>query len=153
MSDENKPKRAVTLNPQRIGLAEQLRRDWVVNAAAGTTINDVLQPAFWAHCSQEFTVYDRIDCRVETGEWALDLIVLDVGRNYARVFVAHRHVFEEAELPEAPMDPIEHKVEYKGPHLKFCVIRQTDGAVVQEGIKTEKAAVEWMQNHMKITAV
>jgi hypothetical protein len=152
MSDLNQPKRAVILDPQRIGLAEQLRRDWVVNAAAGTTINDVLQPAYWAHCSQEFTVYDRIDVRVETGEWALDLIVMDVGRNYARMFVAHRYTFAEVDVPEIPADPIAHKVEFKGPHLKWVVIRLADGAQVQDRLKTEKEAVEWMQNHMKITA-
>ena len=60
--------RAVILNPQRIGLAEQLMQHWVVNAEEGTTVADVLDPGYWAHCAAQMQVYDRIDVRLETGE-------------------------------------------------------------------------------------
>jgi hypothetical protein len=143
-------KRALILNPQRIGIAEQMRQDWVVNAEEGTTVNDVLEPGYWAHCAASMQVYDRIDVRLETGEWMLELIVLDVGRNYARMFLVKKHDFAETSL-EVPVNAIRHKVEWKGPQRKHAVIRTSDSAVVQEGFADKSAALVWLQNHERVT--
>lgn len=145
-------KRALILNPQRIALAEQLRQDWVVNAEEGTTVQDVLDPGYWAHMAAQFQVYDHIEVRLETGEWILELIVLDVGRNYARVFLAHRHDFAEVDMT-IPANAITHKVEWKGPQRKFVVIRLSDSAAVQEGFASKPEAMAWMENHIKSSGV
>ncbi len=143
------PKRALILNPQRMGLAEQMRQDWVVNAEEGTTIQDVLTPGYWAHMAAQMQVYDRIDVRLETGQWLLELIVLDVGRNYARVYLAHRHDFAEVDM-DVPTNAITHKVEWKGPQRKHVVIRLSDSAAIQEGFSTKSEAMAWMENHIKV---
>jgi len=143
-------KRTVILNPQRIGLAEQMRQDWVVNAEEGTTINDVLDPAYWAHTSARMQVYDRVDVRLETGDWMLELIVLDVGRNYARMFLAKHHEFVTTDI-SVPVGAITHKVEWKGPQRKHVVVRLADGAVIQEGIAEKSAANVWLENYLKTT--
>jgi hypothetical protein len=137
------------LNPQRIGLAEQMTQHWVVNAEEGTTVAEVLEPQFWSHCAAQMQVYDRIDVRLETGEWMLELIVLDVGRNYARVFVAKKYDFSETKI-EVPVTAIKHKVEWKGPQKKHVVIRLSDNAVIQEGFSEKSAAMTWMQNHERV---
>jgi hypothetical protein len=142
--------RSLILNPQRIGLADAMRQDWVVNAEEGTTVQDVLEPGYWAHCSATMQVYDRIDVRLETGEWLLELIVLDVGRNYARVFLAKKHDFVETDLA-VPVSAIKHKIEFKGPQRKWAVIRIADSAVIQEGFSEKAAAQMWMQNHERVT--
>jgi hypothetical protein len=144
------PKRSLILNPQRIGLAEQMRQDWVVNAEEGTAINDVLDPAYWAHCSGRMQVYDRVDVRLETGEWLLELIVLDVGRNYARMFLAKHHEFVDTDL-SAPVGAITHKVQWMGPQRKHGVVRLSDSAVIQEGIPTKEAAAQWLDAYLKTT--
>ena len=146
------PKRTLILNPQRIGLAEQMRQDWVVNAEEGTTINDVLDPAYWAHCSARMQPYDHIEVRLETGEWLLNLVVQDVGRNYARVFLASKLDFADSDISAPPAAAITHKVEWKGPQRKHVVVRLADGAIIQEGISDKAAAFLWMENFLKTTA-
>jgi hypothetical protein len=82
----DKPAPAIrTLTEARMGLAESKRQDWVVNAEEGTTVEQVLDPMYWAHVGPKFTLYDRVDVRVDTGEWMLELIVIQTGRNFARV--------------------------------------------------------------------
>jgi hypothetical protein len=152
MSEVLNQKRAVILNPQRMGLAEQMRQEWVVNAEEGTTINDVLDTGYWAHMASQLQQYDHIEVRLETGEWILDLIVLDVGRNYARVYVAHKHDFSDVDL-KAPSGSITHKVEWKGPQRKFVVIRLADSAALQEGFASKPEAATWMENHIKASRI
>lgn len=144
-------KRAVVLNPQRIGLAEQLRQDWVVNAADGTTVQDVLDTGYWAHMASQLQIYDHIEVRLETGEWVLQLIVLDVGRNYARVYLAEKYDFAEVRM-DTPTNAITHKVEWKGPQRKHVVIRLSDSAALQEGFSSKTEAMAWMENHIKVAA-
>lgn len=144
---ETKP-RALILNPQRMGLAEQLRQDWVVNAEEGTTVKDVLEPGYWSHMSSQMQPYDRIDVRLETGEWLLELIVISVGRNWATVFLANKHELQPAveNVPSA----IKHKVEWKGPQHKHVVIRLADNVVVQSGFSEKSAAQEWLAHHERV---
>lgn len=144
-------KRALILNPQRMGLAEQLRQDWVVNAEEGTAVQDVLDPSYWAHMAAQLQVYDHIEVRLETGAWLLELIVLDVGRNYARVYVAQKYDFAEVDVT-APSNAITHRVDWKGPQRKHVVIRLSDSAVLQEGFSDKKEAIAWMENHIRVSA-
>ena len=151
MEVKEQVKRAVILNPQRMGLAEQMRQDWVVNAEEGTTIQDVLDTGYWAHMASQLQLYDHIEVRLETGEWILELIVLDIGRNYARVYVAQKHDFAEVDL-KAPSGAITHKVEWKGPQRKYVVIRISDSAPLQEGFTSKPEALAWMENHIKVSS-
>ena len=149
-SEVKQEKRAVVLNPQRIGLAEQLRQDWVVNAEEGTTVKDVLETGYWAHIAAQLQIYDHIEVRLETGEWVLELIVLDVGRNYARVYLTQRYDFAEVRM-DTPTNAITHKVEWKGPQRKHVVVRLSDSAALQEGFSSKAEAAAWMENHIKVS--
>ena len=79
----------------------------------------------------------------------LELFVLDVGRNYARVFLAKKHDFADTTL-EVPVSAIKHKVEWKGPQRKHVVVRLTDSEVVQKGFSEKTAALAWMANHERV---
>lgn len=151
MADGVGAKRAVILNPQRIGLAEQLRQDWVVNAEEGTTIRDILDPGYWAHCAAQMQVYDHVEVRLETGQWVAELIVLDVGRNYARMFLSKQHDLADTPL-DTPVGAVTHKTDWKGPQRKWCVIRLADSASVQEGFNDKQSAAAWMDNHIRVAS-
>ena len=143
-------KRAVILNPQRMGLAEQLRQDWVVNAEEGTSVQDVLDPGYWSHMAAQLKIYDHVEVRLETGEWVLELIALDVGRNYARMYVTQKYDFAEVDV-STPSGAITHRVDWKGPQRKHVVIRLSDSAVLQEGFSNKADAIAWMENHIKVS--
>jgi hypothetical protein len=141
-------KRAVVVIDQRMKSAEYERNVWVVNAEHGTIVNDVLEPAYWAHVAQKLRPYDRIEVRVDSGEWLLELMVLGCDRNWARVHVLHRYELGpvEAELPAAQ----KHKVEWKGPQLKWCVIRVSDSEIIVRGLDKGQAFAE-MGRHERAT--
>jgi hypothetical protein len=145
-----KPAMAVTLVEARIGLSDHKRQDWVVDAEEGHTIEQVLDPMYWAHVAPRFSLYDRVEVRVDTGEWMLELIVIQTGRNFARVHVAAKHDFT-ASASAAPKQSIKHKVEFKGTHKKYCVIRIADSALLQEGLQTREQANEWLANYERVT--
>jgi hypothetical protein len=65
-----------------------------VDAKAGTKIEDVLQPQYWAHVAGQLGPYTRIEV-LETGEWMLELLVINCGRNWAKVQVLHKFELEE----------------------------------------------------------
>lgn len=138
-------KRTVVLNPQRMGLIEQLRQDWVVNAEEGTTIQDVLNPAYWSHMSAQMQIYDHVEVRLETGEWILDLIVLGVGRNWATVHLAHKHDLQPVEDSMPSMQSL--SVAWKGPQLKWVVIRLSDSEILQKNFESKGDAQVWATNH------
>ena len=142
-------KRAVVLIDQRLKLAEFERNTWVVNAEHGTTINDVLEPAYWAHVAQKFRPYDRVEVRVDSGEWMLELLVLGCDRSWARMHVLHRHELAEVE-PEMPA-AAKHRVEWKGPQLKWCVIRNADNEILFRGFDKAQAFAE-LQRHERAMA-
>jgi hypothetical protein len=145
--------RTLILDPQRMALSEVLRQDWVVNAEEGTAIEDVLKPAYWSHMSMNMNVYDHIEVRLETGEWILELIVLEQGRNWARVYLAHQHNLRriEAQSETVPSVVAQHEVAWKGPQHKYAVIRTSDGQMIQNGFVEKVAAFEWLTNHEKAT--
>jgi hypothetical protein len=140
-------KRDVILSPQRIGLAEYMRSDWVVNATAGTLVQDVLNPGYWAHAIMEkpFQPYDHIEVREESGLWILELTVLEVGLNWAKVTVLHK--YDLADVPETPPQASLHRVEWKGPQHKHVVIRNSDNATIKDGFSKAAEAMVWMKQH------
>lgn len=152
VKDKAKPaeKRTVSITEQRMQLREVFRQDWAVNAEAGTTIEDVLDPQYWAHMAVRMTPYARVEVLEETGEWMLDLFVLNVGRNWAQVHVLHKYDLEQRSetMPAAQ----KHKIDWKGPQRKFAVIRIADSQVIQDGFGSKLEAGVWLANHEKVTA-
>lgn len=146
MSEVAEKKEARILNPQRMGLAEVMRRDWVVNAEEGTTIEQVLDPQYWAHMASQLTPMDTVEVRLETGEWLLKLRCINAGRNWAQMFLEQRHDLEKR--AETMPSSTKHKVEWKGPQNKFCVIRISDNEVLQKGME-KQAAFDWLSSYEK----
>ncbi|HEY9064717.1 MAG TPA: hypothetical protein VIO33_07010, partial [Burkholderiaceae bacterium] len=142
-------KREVSLMPTRMQLAEQWRRDFCVNAEEGTLPTDIVNPAYWSHVAAQLQQFDRIDVREETGAWLAELIVIDGGRNYAKVYMAKLHLFHDTDRIAAPA--AKHRVEWKGPQRKHSVIRIADNQVLQEGFPDKSAASAWLENYEKTT--
>jgi hypothetical protein len=138
-------KEARILVPTRMHLAEHVRRDWVVDAEEGTTLDEVLDPQFWAHMAAQMTPFNRVEVRVETGEWVADLIVINCGRNWAQMHLIAQHELQKRQ--ESPPSSEKHDVLWKGPHLKFCVLRKYDGQMLQQGFQSRVLAQEWLTNY------
>lgn len=139
------PKRSASIPEARMQLAEVKRQDWVVDAEAGTTVEDVLSSGYFAHMAARMAINDRIEVRLETGEWILELIVLDVGRNWAKCFVAQHYDLTKA--PKTAAVPDAFRIEFKGPHRKHAVIRNSDNSVVKEEFARKPEAEAWLKSY------
>lgn len=137
------PKRDVRLDPQRFDLLELRRNSWAVDAAEGTSIQDVLKSEYWSLISPRLRPYDRLQVVVESGEWMADLVVLQVANTWAKVHLLHFHELEKADVISGSTA---YKVEWKGPHLKWCAIRLADAAKVSEKHESAATAHEWLRN-------
>jgi len=142
--------RDVVLHPSRMGGSEYLRQDWVCTAEQGTQIEDLLDPAYWAHVSAQFKPYDHVEVRIDDGTWLVQLLVLEASRNWARVHLLQEHKLTTSDVSQTQATAPKHKVEWKGPHLKHCVIRIADSEVVKDGISDKRDAYLWMNNHEKV---
>lgn len=148
---ETKQRSMPVLSPQRIQLAEQWRNDFVVQAEVGVTPQDIVDPAYWALAAAQFHPYDRIEVRLESGEWMADLVVLQVDRTWAKMHVLH--FYELASVSEVAPAPEKYRIEWKGPAMRFAVIRISDGALLEKGLQDKDAAGVWLRQYDKTTAV
>lgn len=142
---EKKSERVVV--EQRMALAEHWRQDWVVNAEDGTTVEELLNPAYWSHVSARMNPLDHVEVRAETGEWIVDLIVTGTGRNWATMFLAHRHDLQKIASQETPKQSVEHEVVFRGPQHKWGVKRLSDSQMIREDIPTKVEAMAWLSQY------
>ena len=133
------------LMPERFGLAEDMRHDFVANIPMGVTLEDVLEPSYWAHMAEMMVPLDHIEVRAEDGSWVAFLIVQFCERNYARVVLDR--IVKMSPDTEVPVASIKHRVEWKGPQLKYCVIRVADSQILKREVKTKEEANAWLLEH------
>ena len=136
--------------PAQWGLAEEKRRDHVVEVALGITQEDILEPSFWSHLAPEFNALDKIEVRAEDGSWIANLRVIHAERNYAKV-IMEGPIFQIGEPVELANVSTRHRVEWKGPVMLYTVIRLSDSEPVRTKCKTREEAAAWMIEHEKAT--
>lgn len=142
----DKPRREPQATPTRTQLTEYQRQDWCHNAEEGTTLADIQSDSYWALMAAQFKPYDRIEVRVDTGEWLAELLVLQCERTWAKVHLLKSYALVAVE--DVPISQ-RHKVEWKGPQRKWTVIRGGDLAVVREGFQSRAEANDWMASYEK----
>lgn len=145
MAEENS-KKVMPIEPMRMRLAEYERQDWVANAPENTDPEDLKDPAFWSHMASNFKPYDRIEVRADDGSWIAECRVLMCERTWAKVAVLHVHKLSSVSSAKAPS---KYRVEFKGPHRKWSVIRGSDGEYVKDGLNTKDDADTWLRDHEK----
>lgn len=140
-----KKKESPVLMPSRFALAEFRRHDWVADVESGRTVEDILQPSYWTHIAPQLQPYDHIEARAEDGKWIAFLIVLFSENNYAQVIVDRVLKIEANADTTSPS--AKYKVDWKGPHYKYVVIRVSDDQMLHSGCKTRDEASSWLKNH------
>ena len=133
------------LMPERMALREHAFNDWVVDLPMTVSLEQALDPAFWAHVSAQMNPSDHITLRAEDGSWIAYLVVAYCERSFAKV-VLDRCVKLDKDT-DAPAHTVKHMVDWKGPRMKYAVIRNSDAAVLKEGCVTKDEAVSWMRDH------
>ena len=140
--------RDVILNPQHLQLSEHTMAVFTADCELGITVEDLKNPAYWAHVAPQLQPYYQIWARAEDGSWMAHLTVLSCSRNWAKVHVLN---YYELAAEDIEADQSTHKVEWKGPHRKFSVIRIKDGEVIKDGYADKNAALSALVEHERMT--
>ena len=151
------------LDAARFKLAEAQRNVYQVVIEPGTTRKQILDPAFFAHVARELRPYYKLEIIADDGTLYAEAIVLTAERTWARIHITQWHPLgtkdvslsvADAAAHEKNATPPEilHRIEYKGPHKKWCVIRNQDGGIVREKEESKANATLWLQEWLKVTA-
>jgi hypothetical protein len=136
-----------SLMPDRMGLAEDKRHDWVVDVPVTVSREEILEPSYWAHVAAQMQPLDHIEARWEDGSKIQYLIVAMCEKNYAVVKFDRELTLEQE--AQAPSGAEKHRVEWKGPRLMWSVIRLSDSQIIHNGEKSRDLATAWMMEHEK----
>ncbi len=142
------------LSPSQLQLLEFAIRSHVITIAPTQTFEDCSDPSFWANVADRMRVCDLIYVFSARNDFFAELIVRTVAQGSAvrgskggvRVQVLR---YVELDPLERPIRPVEHKVEFRGPAELWCVIRNSDGAIVKSHLDTREMA----ERHIATMAV
>ena len=155
------PKPNPQLSADRYALAEHKQRTHFVTVEHGITRAQIMHPDFWGQIARQLRPYDEIKVTCDDGTYYAMLVVLSADRTFARV---HCLIWEnlttkdmaqsqgETQSPEVDtIDPAKnYEVKNRGPHLKWCVIRNGDGAPIREKEPTKVAAELWLREYLAV---
>ena len=128
---------------------DYVRTHYHATAEEGTPIDAILKPEYFAHVARLVRIGDEITVVSEDGSYRLHLEVADKANLWVRVHLLHKWewVGENAEpqpdVGEKPANPDEpYKALWKGPAIRWCIQRQSDGMIVQENIEDKAQAIK-----------
>jgi hypothetical protein len=134
--------------------AEFARQIFRAVPPAGTKIEEMLNPAYWAHVAKKFNPHDMIEVVPADGAFYARLIVLSVGHLSMKVQALECVVLVANPKVEKADAIAQFEVNWGGPNAKWRVLRKSDGAAVTtESFQTQGDAQEWInKNFMKMAA-
>jgi hypothetical protein len=143
--------RSVAITADRFKQAEYVRNSFRIVPQQGQTLQDIIQPGYWAHIAQFLKVGDHIEVFAEDQSYWAELLVVAAERTAASVQVLNQVEIQANSLPEAPAPG--YRVEWKGPQHRWSVIRIADGQYIKEGFDTKQAAGSSLQEYLRALAI
>ena len=144
------PERKVApITQARMKDAALVRQQWAADVEYGVTLEDIQDPAYWSMMGMYMKPYDLIEARAEDGSWIAFLIVTGCDRTWAKVAVDRVVNLTTSDVALSQVAP-KHKVDWKGPHRKYSVIRLSDSENVHDGFQSREEAYSWMRDHEKV---
>lgn len=145
---------AITLPPNRLQRSEHYFSNYTIVLDAGQTLEDALKPEFWAHVAKQMRQHDIVRIIPEDGSYFVEAVVLRAERLFAMLKVLR-------EIPLVGVTPVEIEepasadsltVKWGGPHLKWTVLRKSDGERIKDSL-TDKASAElWARDYLNTIA-
>ena len=117
---------------------------WSATLEKGTPFEDCLNDEFWANKAADMHVGDRIWVAVDDEKFDAELRVSSLRTVGAGVVFNRASVvvlrLTEITPPENYVDIGDHEIEFKGQHLKWCIVRRADKSIAREGFETRQDA-------------
>lgn len=144
------------LPPRNLQLAEFARNVFAITPEVGTTMEDILEPEYFAHVGVKFKPRDIIEVTFEDMSRYAWLIVIDADRLWAKTKVVMDTDLSGAKAEGAATrtekSPQLYEVIYKGLNDKWIVKRLSDGETMKANLANKEEGQKWITEHMKALA-
>jgi hypothetical protein len=137
-----KEKKAVK-KPTTIEESTYARTIYQVKPEITVTVEDLLQPDYWAHVAKQLRAGDRIEAIPDDRHYFAEFFVLAASTNWAKL-VLLREVVLIKDHEKTVTDGF--SVGFAGPH-KWRVTQGSE--VLSKGHDDKDAAANWLANHLK----
>lgn len=138
--------------PTRLFTAEHAFSIYHHTVAEGVTVDDLLNPGYWAHVAPQLRPGYRVICDATDLSWTATFMVRAVNRVEVFMAVISHTEFKSTVKLDLPKNS-PYSVKFRGPKSKWSVIRR-DGntdAILKEGFDLEELAVGWLNEHVAKT--
>lgn len=151
MSEVAKPNRKV-LNHE-LNDTEFNQRQFVMRPERGTTLDEMLNPMYWANVAQRMTVGDTVLVRNESSQ-NIALLDVDVVQPFAvKVSIRWQREVERAQAEQSVTDiPAGYELKWRGPQNKFCILREADKEIVVSGAESKALAAARLREQLRLLA-
>jgi hypothetical protein len=143
MTEPTEVKRDVKLAGGACQTFDHFTGRWSVVLAPFHEYTDCANPAFWSIVAPRIGRDDIIEVRTEDQRFFAELYVIDSNQQGLSV-VEMRYKDLQGKIPELAADT-GYIAKWKGPQLKWCVIRDSDDVVMQKQLVSKAAAHTWIQ--------
>jgi len=139
--------------------ANATRNYWHVLIDPTTTVDELLNPEFWANEAHKMHKFDIIEVDAYDGSWSATLKVLDLPKAessglvrgyWAKVGFLVRPIryIPESSNNDAELDSdADFEVKWNFGLRKFIVQRKSDNEIMAADFATKDAAFEWIKNY------
>jgi hypothetical protein len=139
MAREIKPAK----KPTNIEESTYARTVWQVKPEIKATIQDLLNPDYWAHVAKQLKAGDRIEAVPDDRHYFAEFFVLAASSNWAKLVLLREITLIK---DNNPMEKEGFIVKFAGQH-KWRV--EKDGEVLSKNHDDQKSAAAWLANHIK----
>jgi hypothetical protein len=138
------------LERNRFHTGESARLSYLADIEQKHSPETILNPAYWGNVSGQLRPRDRIEAWCEDGTWFSELVVLEVGRAYVRVWQLTHYKLTTTDVAQSQDARLRgFEVYWRGHHHKFSVKRLSDNEVIHTGEPDRNAANTWVTEHLK----
>lgn len=125
------------LNRTQLKQAAYARNEHHVMTAAGSAIEELLEPAVWVHVANLMKKFDVIEAVCEDGSYFVELLVVSAKGADVKLALL-RHVVLSETLATVASDNA-YEVKFRG-RKRWSIIRTADKVIVKEDIETQQEA-------------
>jgi hypothetical protein len=137
--------------------------EWVITCEYGTLVKDLLRPEFYCNIANKINKNDTIRAIFEDGSYLVDLLVIEVDKQnitpvWIKPIITNLIDIEKSKQfsLDAVKEPKEQKkqddnidfedpnviIKFRGPIIKWSVLRKSDKAVLREKIESKEQAID-----------
>lgn len=141
----NFPRRA---SMERLGESEHSRRVFWFTAPAGTTIDDLMTPAYWSRVASRLKPLDRVEVCDDEMTYFAEFIVLAADSDGLRLAPLRGVDLQGTGARDGmPRAKVGVQATYKGAFLKWCAYR--GDVLLKDKFETERACLQWISANQK----